>query len=373
MIALAIDIGTTFVEVAVVDPVVGRASTCVSVPNKQIFFGTNVVTRLSAALEGHELDLQEAAQESVIDALAIIVRDESALSDVGDLLARTERIVAAANSVMAPLFCGVAPEGLAQAPFTPVEIERCETGPLVRIWRKARGDETLDIEMMRPVSAFVGGDARAALIATGLNDFDERSRLVVDLGTNAEIMLRKGEDLYVASVPAGPTFEGRLGATTTRLRGSEVIDLLAERLKSESIDSSGLVIDSDAALPFNQQDIRDFQLAKAAVRVGVDMVLQYAGVQPLDIEEVSLVGAFGSNLNDQSVRALGLLPPGLPETTFRSRSPKSLCLQSSNAALVGAVLVALNQSSDITGTVHHIELARDKDFADALMHVLAFD
>ena len=403
--ALAIDVGTSFVEVALLDVAQRQVLASARRPNQQIFFGTNVVARLSAALEGNSEALQRAAQESVLDALAQLGR-----GSVDDILAEVGRIVVAANSVMAPLFCGEVPHGLAQAPFDPSDITRCRTGPLIDIWHAARGDETLEIEMIRPLDAFVGGDARAALIATGLAEIggetggsvpfvpngrsgpdiaitsgtngtdppvSPASRLIVDLGTNAEIMLRKGADLFVTSVPAGPTFEGMIGGNISGLRGTDVIRMLADRVQNGAIDREGLVIDSIASLPLTQEDVRDFQLAKAAVRTGIDMLLTHAHVSAEDISSFSLVGAFGSHLDTEAAATIGLFSPQLPKPSppdyDRCATQGSIDLNGlSNAALIGATVVALGSSSELAGEFTHVDLVHDEGFNTSFLNALKF-
>ena len=404
--ALAIDGGTSFVEVALVDIDRRRVVGDARVPNGQVFFGTNVLARLSAALSGSVTELQCAVHESVLTAV-----EQMARGSIEDVLASVERIVVAANSVMAPLFCAIVPEGLVAAPFEPSREAWCHTGPLIEAWRDARSDTTLKAEMLAPLAAFVGGDARAVLVATGLNTaptavpvsdptdddassaFDGAPHLIVDLGTNAEIMLRNGDQLSVASVPAGPTFEGMLGAGGAGLRGSDIIAMLDERLRSHAIDTTGLVVDPQRALPLTQEDVRDFQLAKAAVRVGIDLLLEEASVSPDEVGTFTLVGAFGSALDVTAATGLGMFDPALPSPTVFTEmqaldrsveresdatlndSPDRIATMDQseglrNAALAGAVRVALGESAEVSGTVVPLELASEASFADAFLDAL---
>ena len=381
------------------------------VPNQQVFFGTNVLARLSAALDGSVRALQDAVQQSVLDAIA-----QLGVGSVEQVLADSDRIVLAANSVMAPLFCGLTPEGLARAPFTASDVTTCTSGPLVDAWRSARTDDTLSVEVLAPLAAFVGGDARAVLIATGLAQLplpvpaakkhaeadaeatasdaqpsprDAGTHLLVDLGTNAEILLRVGDTLFVASVPAGPTFEGLLGAGGAGMRGSDVIVLLAERLRSGAIDASGLITDTERALPLTQTDVRDFQLAKAAVRVGIDLVLEAAEIDPSALDTFHLVGAFGAALDPAAARRLGLFNPALPDPTRwpptevapvpeTTDAPHPLVgvpgggASVNNAALQGAVAFLLGATDRVEGTLTPLELATDPAFEGAFIEALSF-
>jgi uncharacterized 2Fe-2S/4Fe-4S cluster protein (DUF4445 family) len=472
---LAVDLGTTFVEVAWIDLYDRRVISHARVLNKQVFYGTNVLSRLSAALAGNIEELKQAAHESILDAIAHLKKEDVREGDIeriglgadeieqieleaseveldeprageaegkgrsGDKIAddaptteadeyyssqevleRCFRIYVAANSVMAPLFCGVVPEGLAQAPFTPCEDLRLDSGALIEAWCEARGVEVqnntvLDnkvynegtyrqscpyLRVLPPIAAFVGGDARAALNTTALSGLIDRAyhpekgcttynmnpHLMVDLGTNAEITLRRGADLFVTSVPAGPTFEGMIGGRPVDWRGTDVIEHIAKALRSGAIDSTGLVVDPDAVLPLTQEDVREFQLAKAAVRAGIEAVLKHVqdhfhSWKPLEVETFTLVGAFGSQLDYEAARAVGLFPPQLPEPRGiareyligRSFFPKMIDLSMlSNAALIGTVLAVLNEPSCLAGYITHVELAESEDYAEALMGSLDF-
>jgi len=375
--SLALDVGTSFVEVALIDDLARTVLATARVLNKQVFFGTNVLARLGAVQEGHILDLQEAVQESVLDALAAIAtslqtnvgavpENSSAnpelLHTVSGILSACQRVVVAANSVMAPLFCGVTPDGLTRPPFTPVHTSQCQTGQLIELWRETRDDASLAAQMLPPLAAFVGADAYAVLIATGLSEVSSETKLVVDLGTNAEILLRKGDDLFVTSVPAGPAFEGVLGSGATGLRGSDVIRLVAQGVSAGHIDADGLVTDASALSPLTQHDVRDFQLAKAAVQVGIQMLLESAAIDAQSIDSFVLTGAFGSQLDSTSAQVIGLYPADLP-------LPRTL--SQSSGALLGAIAVALGAHPDIAGQIHYVDLVGHPLFSERLLQALA--
>ena len=399
---LAVDIGTTFVEVALVESRRGPVVAHARVINKQMFFGTNVLARLSAALDGQTVELQEAVHLSILDAIS-----QLGCGSIDEVLALCHKIVIAANSVMAPLFCAVVPRGLAQAPFVPCQSLCLSSGVLLERFCQAQGrtvgcsdifdnyvyhDGSIGIEILSPVAGFVGGDARGALLATGLDrvpDPSDRLRgnhpredapayLMVDLGTNAEIALRRNTDLFVTSVPAGPTFEGMFGNGQTDWRGTDVIEHLAKARAAGAIDTTGRVVDTCALAPFAQEDVRDFQLAKAALRAGIDVLLQKARCRPDEVAGFMLVGAFGARLDAQAARVVGLFPSELPQPaefphiyTIRGRQIDLSTLN--NAALIGGILVALGKTPVLAGTTTHVELATDAGFSHALLDALAFE
>jgi uncharacterized 2Fe-2S/4Fe-4S cluster protein (DUF4445 family) len=429
---LGIDVGTSFVEVALVDRRGYRVLAHARSMNKQVFYGTNVLTRLSFALEDQVFDppdngenatgvkecgeptadgprrvapssqtqtprlnidiLQEAAHESVLDAIGQLGH-----GGVDKILANCQMMVVAANSVMTPLFCGVLSEGLAEAPFKPCEDLCCQSGVLFERWRKARGvagKRGDSLRVLDPIAGFVGGDGRAALAAARFNSLvnptyhpqhfyylsDNVPHLMVDLGTNAEIALRNNADLFVASVPAGPTFEGVLASGATGWRGTDVIAQVANMLELGAIDSTGLILDPALTDPLTQEDIRDFQLAKAAVRVGIDMVLDRARVKAEDVATFRLVGAFGAHLDMEAARAVGLFAPQLPEPSplpHQYRVWMGIIQREdlgglNNAALIGATLGTMGVHSSIAGYITHIELAKDENFMETLLGALSF-
>jgi hypothetical protein len=152
--------------------------------------------------------------------------------------------------------------------------------------------------------------------------------------------------------------------------------MLAARLKEGSIDEDGAVIDGDASAPLTQTDVREFQLAKAAVRVGIDLVLKRGRVDAHRIESFCLVGAFGTHLDGVAARGIGLFPTQLPDPT----PPVSLSATSAhppesgelnNAALIGAIMVAAGARTALEGTVIACDLAQDASMMDAMLDALA--
>jgi uncharacterized 2Fe-2S/4Fe-4S cluster protein (DUF4445 family) len=265
--------------------------------------------------------------------------------------------------------------------------------------------------MLPPVAGFVGGDALAAALAAGLVDADE-PKLLVDFGTNAEIVLAGCGPLIVASAAAGPAFEGagiscggpaaegavtkvtihREGSVELTAIGSElprwfsgsgVVSAVAELLRAGHLRADGLLVGqgpledrftlvdgvvtvslggAGVCLSVNQLDVRSLQLAKAAVRTGIEAVLRSAGIGALALREILVAGAFGSALHSADLVDLGVFPRDAA-TQIRSVG---------NAALEGAAVIALDPALlDVATTVasgaRHVDLAGDPGFAAALM------
>ena len=193
-----VDLGTTSVAVVLVDVESGREVARASVPNRQQAFGADVLTRMSAALSGSASQLREAAEASIVSAL------ETAAERGEVQTAGIVRLAVAANSAMTALLLDVDVAPLATSPFTaPSDGGAIAAGSSLLV--PLAEDATAVV--IPPIAGFVGGDALAAAIAAGLAEADEPV-LLVDFGTNAEIVLAGCGSLVVASAAAGPAFEG---------------------------------------------------------------------------------------------------------------------------------------------------------------------
>jgi uncharacterized 2Fe-2S/4Fe-4S cluster protein (DUF4445 family) len=397
-----VDLGTTSVAALLVDAASGREVARASVPNRQQSFGADVLTRMSAALDGSSAELKEAAEISVVSA----IRAAAALGGVQT--AGIERLVIAANSAMIALLFGVDVAPLATSPFTPASAGG--ELPADSRLRTQLGPGAL-ATVMPPIAGFVGGDAVAAAIAAGLAEADTPV-LLVDFGTNAEIVLAGCGSLIVASAAAGPAFEGAgiscggpaaegavtsveigsdgsveltsLGAEAPRwFSGSGIVSAVAELRRAGHVQADGLLVadgplkerftveagvvtvsldNANGRLTVSQLDVRSLQLAKAAVRVGITAVLESAGIGGGDLTALSVAGAFGSALSVADLVELGVVPS----------NAASVISPVGNAALQGAAVVALDpgllgMALSMAAQARHLDLAGDPGFAAALM------
>jgi uncharacterized 2Fe-2S/4Fe-4S cluster protein (DUF4445 family) len=397
-----VDLGTTSVAVVLVDAESGREVARASVPNRQQAFGADVLTRMSAALSGSATELREAAEASIVSALEVAAKRGEVRT------AGIARLVVAANSAMTALLLDVDVGPLATSPFT----APCDGGVI------AAGSALLaplaegaTATVIPPIAGFVGGDALAAAIAAGLADADEPV-LLVDFGTNAEIVLAGSGSLVVASAAAGPAFEGAgiscggpaadgavtrvvidadgsleltaLGSEPPRwFSGSGIVSAVAALLRAGHVRPDGLLVAEgplldrfsveegvvtvslggpDRCLTVSQLDIRSLQLAKAAVRAGITAVLATAGIGAAELESVFVAGAFGSALEARDLVDLGVFPL---EAADMVRSV-------GNAALEGAAVIALDPTLldlavSLAADVRHVDLAGNPGFSVALM------
>ncbi|MDR3686476.1 MAG: ASKHA domain-containing protein [Coriobacteriia bacterium] len=394
-----IDLGTTSVAALIAEADSGRELARGSVANQQSSFGADVLSRISASLSGESDALRILAENSALAAL------RAAGEAGGAQVSRIERLVVAGNSAMAALLMGADVTSLASHPFTPpVGGEPLATDSALRE-AIAPGAEA---SLVAPMAAFVGGDALAATVAAGLVDVDA-PMLLVDLGTNAELVLAKPDGLLVSSTAAGPAFEGvgvscggpaiagavdRVeildGAVRLHVIGdaeprwfsgaglvSAIVALLAvghvapdgamladgplcPQFARDEAGVLGVRLSADGAplIMLTQLDVRALQLAKAAVRAGIETLLRHAGISAGELGELLVAGAFGAALEPTDLVAIGVLPSNTASKIRRV----------GNAALEGAAAMALDSGlSDIAAQTAaravHVDLAADAEFS----------
>jgi len=400
-----VDLGTTTVSAVVLDRSTGRQVGVSVVSNRQQSFGADVLTRVSAALNGSAGELQRLAEESVLEAL-----------DLAAPGARTRltRVVIAGNTAMSSLLAGADVSTLAAHPFAPPPgVDRLPPDSGLRDALHA-----IDIELVPPVAGFVGGDALAGMTVL---DFDTMSgaHLLVDIGTNAEVALVKKGRISVTSAAAGPAFEGAGianagppvdgavvsvavdegggitfgtvgGAAPTWFSGAGLISALAELRRSGnlthegrletggllgtrvSLDQNGVAQirlgGGDAQLTITQLDIRALQLAKAAVRVAITALLRDAAIRSARLDSVYVSGAFGGALDAADLGGLGIIP----------EDAVTLVEPAGNTSLQGAAAIALDSSlmeraRSLAHAARHVDLATQTDFAQRLIEAVELE
>ncbi len=345
--ALAFDIGTTTLVCALLDShghVVNRASTA----NPQRSFGADVVSRIRAANAGQREILTaqiRAAMTGLIWQLCSSPEEIRTVAMVG-------------NPTMQQLFLGLSVENLAQIPFTPIlcKPKIADCAPILPICPNAR------LLTVPDISGFVGADTVAAILSCGMQDSEELT-LLVDIGTNGEMVLGNRKGMVACATAAGPALEGAnirfgmraepgaidrvwlkngqircdtLGDAPARgICGSGLIDAVAAAMNLGLLNRRGKILGGDKVMLtenvyLTQEDIRQVQLAKGAVAAGIRLMAKEMGVELEEIQKVVLAGAFGSCLDPGSVCRIGLLPEEL--------LPKITSL--GNAAGDGAILLA---------------------------------
>lgn len=347
---VALDLGTTTLAGRLFDNS-GRCLAENQVSNPQAVFGTDVLRRLEAAKTGQGKALQ-AALVLGINELVSTLRDQSKIESES-----IKAVTAAANPAISTLLRNDSPDSILAPPYRP---ENCSA---VRLDPEELGlDIPVPLYLLPLVNGFVGGDLVAFLF--GQNKPDTRS-LYIDIGTNGEIALFADGQWRVTSVAAGPAFEGgnidsgmlygpgairgvavegdRLNFDVVNdlaprgLCGSGLADLIAVALESGLIDRQGSIVapervtsnlcryvkpyedgfmlevyrDAATTIVLTQNDVRNFQLAKAAVRAGIECLLQKTGIAAEVIGQVVLTGAFGFSLSENALKNVAILPENM--------------------------------------------------------------
>jgi len=410
---VAFDLGTTTLAAALVNLCDGQVLEAVSRLNPQARFGADVISRIRYAQEhagGTEL------HECLREAMGQMVGELAARAGVREL--EIYSLALAGNTTMTHAALGADLRALGEAPYLGRWTEErtvCGRALGLPVHPRAR------VRFLPMVRSHVGGDAVAAALAVGL-DRSEGARLLVDLGTNSELMLGCRGKLLAASTAAGPAFEGgnigygmraepgaidavRVspgGELTVKtiddqpargLCGSGLVDAVAELLRAGVILPSGYLKSHEqmtvapptlrehcrrlrdgqhgvllaGTVVLSAHDVRQLQLAKGAIRAAAELLLRHAGLAAGELEEVNIAGTFGNFLRKASLVALGLVPEIDPE---RVRFV-------GNAAGVGARMVlvdaeARRRALEIAQRCEYVELAGHPEYEAAFVAALAF-
>lgn len=411
--AFAVDVGTTTVVVLLVDLVTGEVLSRAGAFNEQIRFGDNVVTRIEAAHKPENLAaMQRAIVMETIQPLLL-----RACERAGRSLERIAGGAMAGNTTMLHLLVGEDPTPLGVAPFTPrfIKGRQVRAGD-IKLVTDGLAPETT-IQLLPGIAGYIGADITAGIFASGMV-FDPKPSLLVDIGTNGEIVLQSGGQLTACATAAGPAFEGcglrcgtraREGAVSdlrltlnpfqletetignlplaraNGLCGSAYVDFLATARSSgllgvagrfelaawESVPARNRLTDGGeralrltetngaGALRISEVDVALLLQAKAAIGAGIEILLETAGIRAADLDRVYLAGGFGMHLNVAHAIAIGLLPG------FREEQVRVV----GNTALAGALLTlvdrtTLDEMENLRTQVEVIELNLAEGFED---------
>jgi uncharacterized 2Fe-2S/4Fe-4S cluster protein (DUF4445 family) len=398
-LGLAVDIGTTKIAFYLVDFVTGKTLNAEGIANPQAEFGSDIVSRMAAAV--HSASDQVKIQELVVNAL-----NTAASRICSDVQMETTQIVDAVvvgNTAMHHLFLRLSVTQLSLAPYVPavtsaMDIKACELG-----LKFASGSY---VHLLPNIAGYVGADHVAMLLSTGIYSNDGVI-LAIDIGTNTEICLANNHILTSVSCASGPAFEGahiKHGMMVARgaiehlqivgnrveyetvgdsapvgICGSGIVDILAQLFLAGIIDASGRMLEHPLVkntkgnrefiinvgsneypdITFTQKDVREVQLAKGAIRTGIQVLLEENRLLESDINEIIIAGAFGTYIDITSAVTIGMLPD-LPLERYR---------QVGNAAGIGAKMALLSRSKRdeariIANNVRYVELASFHGFKD---------
>ena len=374
-LCFVLDIGTTTLELAVVDTKNARIIKSITRPNPQRMFGADIMSRINYCSK-NGIDKLNQVLISSINEMTSVLSDK-----------KLKKMYVAGNTAMLHMFFGIDCSSMGIAPYTPVFLEA-----------KAENAESLSltgveiVESLPCISSFVGADLVAGL---NIAEFpvENKYNLLIDLGTNAEIILFSQKDIVCTSAAAGPCFEGAniscgmaaangavysYSESETKTIGNEpakgicgtgLIDILAVLLRNKRIDETGLM-DEDSieiadGVSVTQADIREYQLAKSAVYSAVKTLIAKKHISFDDIEKVYISGGFSAKINIDNAIITGLLPKEL----------KSKCKAINNSSLLGTVKYTSekNNLSELSKKATYIDLAADSLFSELFIENMMFE
>ncbi|TMF93745.1 MAG: DUF4445 domain-containing protein [Chloroflexi bacterium] len=407
---VAFDVGTTTLVGTLMNLRTGMAASVRSTLNGQAPFGADVISRISHGMNGP--DAIRELQEAVVTTMNAVL--DELYRETGVAPEQTYEAVVVGNVTMLHLLLGVDPSPLSMSPFTPafmdeLAVEAREVG--LRIHPHGY------LQTLPALGAYVGADIVAGVLATGVVR-EDRLRVFVDVGTNGEIVLGGAERALATAAPAGPAFEGsqiKCGMRATAgaiegvqlgdgvelqviggdipaegICGSGLVDAVAQLLLAGLLDHSGRLrtpgdvpnhplrdrlIEIDGVRAFlladgvylTQRDIRELQFAKGSIATGIKVLMDILGVRAEDLDEVLLGGSFGSYLNPESARVIGLVPP----------VDVARIIAVGNSAGEGAKIALLSYRErqvafELPSRIEYVELSGRSDFNDSFISVLGF-
>lgn len=419
---IAIDIGTTTIAMELIKRNTGEVLHTVTSVNHQRAFGADVISRIRAANGGHGEELRESIRGDLLEGIGRLLKES------GTAGGSVRRIAIAGNTTMGHLLMGYSCETLGTYPFTPINIGIIRTTVLELLGGQLAAktvsedvgdkavsialDPATDVVLLPGIITYVGADIAAGMLAC---DFDRREKpcLLIDLGTNGEMAVGNRERILVTSTAAGPAFEGgniscgmgsvpgaicrveiddtAAGEPGARIQtiggrppiglcGTGVIETTYELVKVGFVDETGMLEEDyfedgfelartpeGRPIVFTQKDVREMQLAKSAVRAGLETLLKRYGITYEDIDRVFLAGGFGYKVDLEKTAGIGMLPEELRAKTTAV----------GNSSLAGAARFLTSAGAEerlkkLVEISTEVELSSDKDFNDFYMEYMFF-
>ncbi len=401
--SIAIDIGTTTIVCHLINHANGDIIDTVGSSNKQRSFGADVASRIF-----HEMTSPNGKSQlnnSIIGQLNEMIKTLTTNNNAYKI----ESVTAVGNTVMTHILLGYDIKSLGAAPYTPISLAR-----ITKPCRELSINLDADITIMEGFASYVGSDVSVGAAICNIMK-DENYSILIDLGTNGEIVLGNSEKLLCCATAAGPAFEaaniyngmsalpgaissfkfedGKFtfetieGKSPVGICGSGVLDITSALLKEGIIDVTGRMLAENEYVKFNDtvkeyftlaegkngkiiftaKDVREIQLAKAAIAAGVKTLIDIAGIDFADVKHLHLAGGFGNYLDKKSALDIGLL----------AREFDGHIISSGNTAAKGAVRSIhdknfLDRVSDYTKRSEHIELSTSMIFQNNFIEYMGF-
>ena len=381
-VGLAVDIGTTTLAMALVDLATGRVLREIKKRNPQRMYGGDVISRIQACQQYGVKRLQELVLQEIRQ---VILSTQEAI----------QCVYVCGNTTMSHIFLGIDPESLSVYPYQGrFEATRVVEGKV--LFDDVTGEKfDFPVILLPCPSAFVGGDVVAGIISTRL--MEKENALLVDLGTNGEMALHHNGTIYTTSTAAGPAFEGGNmacgvasipgaicqiqmeddqveyrtigGQPPIGICGSGYMEGIGQLLMQGLVDETGYLeeaVEIEGQIRILPEDIRHFQLAKSAVRSGMELLCRKAGVPLEQVTKVFISGGFGKSSNLASLAQLKIIPKEwIPKTTLLG-----------NTALDGTIQAMLMQKEgaleQIRRTMVSMDLAAEEDFQKEYLKHMRF-
>lgn len=350
----AIDLGTTTIAMQIIDNKSGEILDEIRALNPERIYGADVVSRIQASVSGRREEIRDVIQGEIIQGLEEMEQRNAI---------RVSRVILAANTTMVQLFLGHDVISMSRFPFQPEQMNEQDICL-----------SHYHFSIIPSASAFVGGDIIAGTYALGLTNTDQY-QMLIDLGTNGEIVLGNKHQLFGTATAAGPAFEN---SKTLNLPGSDIIRLIAKMLDERKVDATGLLADAYFDVGYHvdsvcisQEDIREIQKAKAAIHEGVVTLMEQAGIREDSIAKIYLAGGFGYGLDPYSAARIGLIPKSLV----------GKLVTASNTSLAGAVVVGLQETyksavftelNQIATNMKVVNLAQMREFQEHFISEINF-
>lgn len=396
---IAVDIGTTTIAMELLGKKSGKNIHTVTLINSQRMYGADVISRIQASVDGKKEALRDCIRKDLLEGIHRLSRE------AGVDIKKIERIAIGGNTTMGHLLMGYDCQSLGVFPFTPVNI-----GFIKGSFEEILGSRECEAEivLLPGISTYVGGDIASGLYACGFHETEEICMLV-DLGTNGEMAVGNKERILVTSTAAGPAFEGgniswgtgsvagaicSVEITDGKARvktiqdknpvgicGTGVVETTMELVRDELVDETGLLdeeyfeegfplakTDKGEVIRFTQKDVREIQLAKAAIRAGAETLILKYGISKEQVAKVYLAGGFGYKLDKDKAIAIGMLPGEFKEQIEAV----------GNSSLAGAVRYLREEDGEktlekIIARSEEIGLSSDKEFNEAYMDSMMFE
>ena len=379
-LCLCLDIGSTTLALALVSIDEKKTVKAITAGNPQRAFGSDVMSRIEYCMKNGVDKLNSA----LIEKIGQMIRE--LLSDFG--IEKIEKMFVAGNTTMLHTFFGVDCSSMGASPYTPKFIEsRRESGDKLGL------PSVGEVISLPGISAFVGADIVAGMYYVGMPADPAKYNILIDLGTNAEIVLYNSKTALCTAAAAGPCFEGaNISCGTSAVKGAVcefkpdksfrtigdaeavgicatgLIDMVAELVKDETIDETGYM-DEDYVLSstvsLTQGDVREFQLAKSAVKSALLCLIKRAGISFESVERMFIAGGFSSQMNVSNAARVGLIPGELTDRF----SPIN------NGSLLGTIKYAVEQGSTepFTSVAEYADISSDAYFSEQFFENMMFE